>query len=306
MSSIEDQEDPKVMAISGASGMVGSALSKAAAQKGWSVIPMVRRRDLQGIYWSVEDDEIDVEALQGVDAVVHLAGENIAGSRWNKAHKRAIKESREKGTQLVAEAIAELEEPPAVFICASAVGYYGHTGDEWVDESSASGEGFLAEVCRCWEAACEPARRVACRVVNARLAMIISPDGGALEKMLLPFQLGVGGRLGDGTQFMSWVSLEDVVRALLFAIEEAEIDGALNVTSPNPVTNAEFTDALGKVLGRPTLLPVPAAMLKLAVGAQMADEMLLRGQRVKPKKLLESGFGFEHRELSDALGWALQ
>lgn len=294
-----------VMAISGASGLVGSALSDNAKSRGWSVVPMVRRHRDRGIYWSVEEREIDAEALAGVDAVVHLAGASIA-RRWTGSHKQAIVESRVVGTRLVAEAIASLAEPPEIFICASGVDYYGSRGDEWVDESSESGEGFLADVCRQWEAACEPASHTDCRVVNARFAMVLSSRGGALSKMLTPFQWGVGGRFGDGEQYMSWVSLHDLLRALFFVIDEAPLAGGINMAAPNPVTNQEFAQALGDVLDRPAKLPVPAPLLKLAVGTEMAREVLLSGQRVRPWRLLEAGFEFDDLHVSDALCRALK
>ena len=294
-------EQASKMVISGASGMVGSALSQEARRQGWEVVPMVRQRSAEGIYWSVEEEAIDVEGLEGADAVVHLAGKNIAGERWSEEHKREIRTSRVVGTTLVAEAIGAMKDAPKAFICASAVGFYGHQGQAWVDEESEAGEGFLAAVCQAWEEACEPAREVEeTRVVNARFGMILAEEGGALEKMLLPFKMGIGGRLGDGRQYMSWVALEDVVRAILFAIEH-KLEGPVNVTAPNPVTNRQFTKALGKALSRPTVLPVPSFGLKAVVGGEMAEEMLLHGQRVKPAVLEEAGFEFNQPELGPAL-----
>ncbi len=295
------QSATKKMAISGASGMVGSALSEEARRQGWGVIPMVRDINSEGIYWSVEEEAIDVEALEGLDAVVHLAGKNIAGQRWSDSHKEEIRESRVVGTGLIAEALTSVEDGPEAFICASAVGYYGHRGEAWVDEKSEAGEGFLAEVCQAWEGACDVARQDdGIRVVNTRFGMILAEEGGALEKMLTPFKLGIGGRLGDGHQYMSWVALEDVVRAILFAIEES-MEGPVNVTAPNPVTNRVFTQALGEALSRPTIFPVPSMALKVAVGSEMAEEMLLHGQRVRPAVLEEAGFEFRQPNLKEAL-----
>lgn len=295
----------KTMAISGASGLVGSALGEAAAERGWSVVPLVRDREREGIYWSVEEEAIDVEAMEGVDAVVHLAGESVAGGRWSRRHKERILHSRERGTELVAGAVAQLADPPEVFVSASGSHFYGfYDDDRWVDEQSESGEGFLAEVCRRWEKACDPARQAGLRVVNSRFGVVLSGRGGALQKMLTPFRFGVGGRLGSGEQYMSWVHLDDVVRALFFVIERGELEGPVNVSSPGPVTNAEFTKALGDVLGRPTPFPVPAPVLKLAVGGQLATEVLLGGQRVRPKRLLQAGFEFQYPTVEEALAEA--
>ncbi len=290
----------KTVAITGMSGLIGTALAELAAQRGWTVIPMKRDRAADGIYWSVEDKEIDAEALEEVDAVVHLAGEPLHSGRWTEDKKKAIVESRVQGTTLIAETIASLDTPPEVLITASGVNFYGHTGDTWVDEESEHGEGFLADVCRKWEEASRPADQV-CRVVNCRMGVVLSKSGGALPKMLTPFRLGVGGKLGKGDQYMSWVALRDVVRAMLFILDYEGLRGSVNVTAPTPVTNKEFTLALGAALGRPTLLPVPGPMLKLALGAELADEILLNGQRVRPKRLLEAGFEFEYETVDTAL-----
>lgn len=294
-------EGPKTMAVSGASGLVGSAL----VGRGWSVIPLVRDRREEGVYWSIEEKKVESEKLEGVDAVVHLAGAPIAGGRWTRRRREAIRDSRLEGTRLVAEAVESLGDPPSTFVCASGVNVYGQGFDEWVDESSQPREGFLADVCRGWEAACEPARRVS-RVINTRFGVVLSSRGGALKKMLTPFKLGLGGRIGDGSQHLSWVALQDAVRAVLFLIEETGLEGPVNVVSPNPVTNAEFTEMLGEALERPTPLPIPAALLKLAVGSKMAEETLLNGQRARPKRLLEEGFRFEYPQLPEALEAALQ
>ena len=293
-------DDKPTMVISGASGMIGTALTQFAEGRGWEVVPLVRDRKADGIYWSIDDESIDIERLEIADAVVHLAGENIADGRWSQSHKTAIMQSRVQGTELLAGAVASLTEPPEAFVCASGIDYYGDRGDEWVDEDDGPGNGFLPEVCQKWEEACQAARQVS-RVVNTRFSMVLSSEGGALDKMLTPFKWGVGGRLGDGHQYMSWVALRDLVRAVVFVIEESDLEGPVNVTSPNPVTNREFTDAMGEALSRPTPFPVPSPMLKMAVGAQLADEMLLKGQRARPKRLAEAGFEFEHTDIGETL-----
>ncbi|RAL22397.1 TIGR01777 family protein [Lujinxingia litoralis] len=292
----------KKVAISGASGLVGSALSARLRAQGVAVVPMVRSPEQEGIYWSVPRAEIDAEALAGVDAVVHLAGESLASGRWTRARKEAIYASRVSGSALIAGAMAEMEAGPRTLICASAVGYYGDTGDRWVDEEAPPGEGFLAEVCVAWEAACDPARKAGIRVVNTRLGVVLAREGGALPAMRRPFKLGVGGRLGSGQQYMSWIALSDVVGALIWALEQPGVEGPLNLVSPQPVTNAEFTRALGQALHRPAVVPTPGAALKLALGGEMAREMLLQGQRVRPARLEEGGYVFEHPELKETLG----
>ena len=297
-------DESKRVAISGASGLVGTALSEHLTDHGWSVTPMVRHRDREGIYWSVDEETVDVERLEGFDAVVHLAGESIADGRWTDSHKEAVLKSRAQGTELISGAIASLEDAPEVFISSSGAHYYGASkSDEWVDEDDEAatlGDTFLTEVCRQWEAACDPARDT-CRVVNTRLAPVLSEQGGMLAKMLTPFKLGIGGRLGDGRQYMSWVVIDDVVRAMRFVLEHDELEGPVNVAAPNPVTNREFTKTLGKVLSRPTLFPVPSPALKVMFGGQMAEEMMLNGQRVRPSRLVGAGFEFENEEIGEAL-----
>ena len=253
-----------------------------------------------GIRWDPEAGEIDPGSLEGFDAVVHLAGENIAGGRWNEARKQRILESRVKGTQLLAGALAKLKNPPKVFACASAVGFYGDRGDEALDETSAAGQGFLAEVCQAWEAATKPASEAGIRTVNLRFGVILSGSGGALGKMLPPFQLGAGGRIGGGRQWMSWVALDDVIGAIHHALLTDTVAGPVNVVSPTPMTNAEFTKTLGRVLVRPTIFPMPVFAAKLALG-EMAEELLLAGQRVLPKRLEAADYRFRFNDLEDAL-----
>ena len=292
-------EDSRKIAISGMSGMIGTALAELAAQRGWKVVPMKRNRGADGIYWSVENEEIDGEALEEMDALIHLASESIH-DRWTEAKKKAILHSRVQGTKLIAETLAELDDPPQVLITASGINYYGHRGDEWIDEQSQPGESFLARVCKKWEEASKPARKC-CRVVNARTGVVLSRRGGALKEMLTPFKLGVGGRIGSGEQYMSWIALRDTVRAYLFIVDHEELEGPVNLTSPNPVKSVEFTNALGAALKRPTLLPTPTPILKMVAGAELAEELLLNGQRVRPAKLLEAGFEFEYESVHDAL-----
>jgi len=232
--------------------------------------------------------------------IINLAGENIAGGRWTDDQKRKIRDSRVNGTHLLSEAIAKLARKPKVFVCASATGIYGDRGDEKLDEQSESGGGFLAGVCREWEKASEPASKAGVRVVNLRYGPILARDGGMLAKLLTPFKMGMGGKVGSGKQYISWVSLEDAVRATKFAIDDEAIRGPLNVVSPNPVTNEEFTKTLGHVLNRPTALAMPAFAARLAFG-EMADEMLLASQQVLPKRLNSAGFQFELPELERAM-----
>lgn len=293
---------PLRVAITGATGMIGTALSRSLHADGHAVVRLVRSRPAAGggdVYWSPATGEIDAEGLEGVDAVVHLAGENV-GQPWTRERRRRILESRVQGTGLVARTLAGLSRKPRVLVSASGTGYYGDRGDEVLDESASSGEGFLAEVCRAWEAAADPARAAGIRVAHPRMGVVLSEDGGALPKMLPPFRLGVGGKIGSGKQWMSWVTLNDTVQGIRFALRRDDLSGPFNLTSPNPVTNAEFTRALGRALGRPTIFTVPGFALKLAMG-QMAEEALLFSQRAVPRKLREAGFAFRFPEIEGAL-----
>lgn len=287
--------------ISGSSGLVGSALIQKLQADSQEIVRLVRGQSRpDSVLWSPQDQTIDAEQLEGVDAVVHLAGDNIASGRWTAAKKQRIRDSRVQGTQLLASTLAKLEKPPQVLVSASATGFYGDRGDERLDEGSASGDGFLADVCRAWEQATEPATAAGIRVVNLRFGIILSPDGGALKNMLLPFRLGAGGRVGSGQQYWSWISLPDVVGVILHAIENDNLSGPVNAVSPQPVTNAEFTRVLGKVLHRPTIFPMPAAAAKMLLG-QMAQDLLLSSTRVYPKVLEESGYKFDSPDLHGAL-----
>lgn len=298
---------PRTVAVTGSRGLIGSALVRALREDGHRVVRLVRTRDDAGpesVFWDPARGRIDAAGLEGVDAVVHLAGETLARP-WTVAQKRRIRESRVGGTRLLAEALAGLDAPPEVLVSASGVGYYGSRGDERLDEGSGPGTGFLAEVVQAWEAAAEPARQAGIRVVHPRFGIVLSAEGGALAKMLLPFRMGLGGKAGSGEQWVSWVAREDAVDALLFALGAEGVDGALNVASPEPVTQAEFARTLGRVLGRPTFLSVPAAALRLALGREMAEDTVLVSQRVVPRRLLGNGFRFRYPELEDALRAAL-
>ena len=287
--------------IAGASGLVGSALIPALEAEGADVTRLVRSSAGAGeIEWHPNIDQIDGTQLEGFDAVINLAGENIAAGRWTDEVKRKIHDSRVNGTRLLSEAIARLKQRPAVFLCASATGIYGDRGDETLDEQSESGGGFLAGVCREWEQATEPALQAGVRTVTLRFGPILAREGGMLAKLLTPFKMGMGGKVGSGKQYISWVAIDDVVNAIKLALNDASLRGPLNIVSPNPVTNEEFTKTLGHVLSRPTALAMPAFAVRLAFG-EMADEMLLTSQRVIPKKLNDAGYEFLQPELEGAL-----
>jgi len=289
--------------ISGSHGLVGKALIKSLTTDGHEVIRLVRRERAAGapeIEWHPNEGRIDAQQLEGFDVVVHLAGENIAEGRWTADKKRAIRESRVKGTSLLSNALARLSRPPALFLSASAIGYYGDRGDELLTEKSAPGKGFLPEVCIEWENATKPAVEKGIRTVYTRFGIILDASGGALEKMLTPFRMGIGGRVSHGKQWMSWIALEDVVNGLKFLIADQSTHGPVNFVSPNPVTNAEFTKTLGRVLSRPTLFPVPAFGVRLAFG-EMADALLLSSQKVEPSVFQEKGFLFSWPALEPAL-----
>jgi uncharacterized protein (TIGR01777 family) len=292
----------RTIAISGASGFIGSALSGLLKKGGTRVRPLTRpgKQGLDGIAWDPEQGTLDAKALEGVDAIVHLAGDNVAEGRWTAAKKARIRDSRVRGTELIARAIAGLTLKPRVFLSSSAVGYYGDRGDEELDESSTAGSDFLAEVCAAWEQAAAPARAAGVRVLHPRFGIVLAPEGGALKKMMLPFKLGAGGRLGDGKQYMSWIALSDALRALVYALDHGELRGPVNITAPEPVTNQTFTKALGAALHRPTIMPLPGPLARLALG-EMADVALLGGARVLPRALLAGGFQFEHPELAPYL-----
>ena len=296
------------IAVTGASGLIGSALVAALSTDGHQVSRLVRSRRSSeaagAIFWDPATRLLDARHLEGFDAFVHLAGETIA-ERWTTAQKRKIRKSRVEGTRLLCEAVALLRRPPRVLVSASAIGIYGDRGDNIVDETSPPGTDFLAETAREWEAMAEPARRAGVRVVNARFGIVLSPRGGALAKMLIPFKLGVGGRVGSGQQWMSWVSLHDAVRAVQFALSTAALAGPVNVVSPKPVTNAEFSMTLARVLRRPSFVVVPGFLVRTLFG-EMGDVTLLSSQRVLPRRLQGAGFEFRLPELERALRFELQ
>lgn len=286
------------VAITGASGFVGRALRSALEDAGHEPVP-VRRDDTGALQWSTDDGFDPPDALSGYDAVVHLAGENIAGGRWNDERKAKIRDSRVQGTRRVVEALKAAAPRPRVLISMSAVGYYGPRGSTELTEDAEPGDGFLADVARAWEAEATAAEALDVRVVRLRLGTVLG-EGGALEKMLPAFKMGVGGRLGDGEQYMSWIHIDDVVGAIVHVLDHDDCAGPFNLTSPEPATNAEFTNALGKALGRPTVIPVPKFALKVAFG-EMAEHLLLTGQRVVPQRLLASKFEFARPDLLAAL-----
>ena len=295
--------------VSGSSGLVGSALIPSLTAAGHDVVRLVRsksaNRSKELASWDPAKGQIDVSGLSDIDAVVHLAGESIASGRWNAERKARIRDSRIQGTRLLAETFAKLPAPPKVFVCASAIGFYGDRGDEVLSESSSPGTGFLADVCREWETACDPLQRSGTRVVNLRFGVVLSRQGGALKQMLLPFQMGAGGILGNGKQYMSVVSLKDAVGVIEFVLGNSGVAGPVNVVCPQPVTNYDYTKALGKVLHRPTIFPVPGFAARLAFG-EMADALLLSSSRVVPDRLLAAGYQFRDPTVEAALRSALQ
>lgn len=288
--------------VSGSTGLIGSALTKSLHRRGDEVVPLVRRRVSPGehaLAWDPERGTIDRAGLEAADAVIHLAGENVFG-RWSPAKKQRIYDSRVKGTRLVSDTLAGLSRPPATLLAASAIGYYGDRGDEAVTEESPPGEDFLAHVSRDWEAATAAAMRAGIRVVNMRIGVVLTTTGGALATMLPAFRLGLGGPVGSGNQYLSWIVLDDILNAILHLLDHDGVRGPVNMTAPTPITNREFAKTLGKVLGRPAVVTVPAFALRMAFGTEGAA-MLQRGQRVLPKRLLASGFSFHYAEIEPAL-----
>jgi uncharacterized protein (TIGR01777 family) len=288
--------------VTGSHGLIGSALAGALTAAGHQPVRVVRESASTGeIHWNPDSGVLDGRDLVGIDAAVHLAGEGLGTKRWSAQQKHRILDSRVRGTELLCRRLAELDPTPSVLVAASAVGFYGDRGSEELDEHDGPGTGFLAEVVQQWEEATRAAADVGIRVVRIRSGVVLSPAGGALQKQLPLFRAGLGGRLGSGRQYLSWVSLDDEVAAILFALTASDLAGPVNVTSPDPVTNAEFTRTLGAVLGRPAVLAVPRIALATLLGGEMADEMLLGGQRVLPKQLLEHGYRFAQPELEPAL-----
>jgi uncharacterized protein (TIGR01777 family) len=289
--------------------MLGGALIAALAAEGWPVLQLVRRAPLapDQVFWNPSSVPAipELKPLEGLDAAIHLSGANLAAHRWTAGYKREIAASRVDSTRALATALARLEAPPRTLIVASATGIYGNRGDELLDESSAPGTGFLADLCQQWEAAALPAADAGIRVVHVRFSMVVAHDAGALARLVPLFRLGLGGPLGNGRQWMSWISLTDAVAAMLFALATETLAGPVNATAPRPVTNADFTRALAGQLHRPAFLPAPAFALRLALG-QMADEALLASARAVPTRLLDAGFQFTHSMIDEALAAALQ
>lgn len=292
----------KKVLISGSTGLIGEALVAALRARGDAPVRLVRRETNSPephLLWNPLQPFPDPARLEGFAAVVHLAGESVASGRWTAERKRRIRESRTISTRILAETLAGLKAPPPDFLCASAIGYYGSRGDEILDETSAPGDDFLAEVCVGWEAACDPARRAGLRTANLRISIVLAAKGGPLAKMLPLFKFGIAGRLGSGRQWMSWIALEDMIAAILYAIDDDRISGPVNCCAPYPVVNAEFTRTLAAAVRRPAILPAPAWALRLAIG-EFADA-LLGSERVIPRKLQECGFGFKQPRLEQAL-----
>lgn len=299
----EKKKNMKIL-IAGSRGLVGTELVSFLKHQGHEVFKLSRSKketETDVITWDPETGYLNEADLDGFDAVVNLAGENIANDRWTEKQKEKIKNSRINSTTLLAKALTKVKNPPRVFVCASAIGFYGDRPDEVLNENSVPVRGdFLSETCVQWEEACSPALEAGIRIVNTRFGIILSPKGGAMAKLLLPFQLGLGGQIGNGEQVMSWISLDDVVYALNFVIQNESISGPVNFTAPNPVTNLEFTKTLGKVLQRPTIFPVPGFGIKLILG-EMADALLLSSQKVKPAKLESAGYEFAYKNLEATL-----
>ncbi|HEU4598061.1 MAG TPA: TIGR01777 family oxidoreductase [Pyrinomonadaceae bacterium] len=299
--------------VTGSTGLVGSALVRSLLSEGHQVTRMVRGGSqtfrapgTSAVSWNPERGTVEAAELEGHDAAVHLAGESIAGGRWTEEKKRRILDSRVKSTRLLAETLAGLRDKPKVLVSASAIGFYGNRGDEVLREESVSGEDFLSEVCREWEKAALPASQAGIRVVHLRIGIVLSADGGALAQMLTPFKFGLGGPIGGGRQYMSWVALDDVVGIIKHALAHEEVRGPVNTVAPQPATNAEFVKALGRALNRPAVLPMPAFALRLALGKEMADSLLLTSARVEPARLKATGYHFAHPELEGALRHVLK
>jgi hypothetical protein len=289
--------------VGGASGLIGSALVKHLISHGHRVTRLVRHSPPSGtdeLRWDPAAGELDASGLKAADAVVYLGGESIAAGRWTPERKRAIHDSRVGSTLLLSGALSRLDQPPATFVCASAVGYYGNRGDEPLTEESRPGAGFLPEVCQAWETATKAARQAGIRVVNLRTGMVLSGTGGALTSMLRPFNMGLGGSIGSGHQYVSWIALSDLVRLIHFVLTTERVSGPVNAVAPNPVTNREFTRTLARVLRRPAVLPLPSWMVRVLFG-EMGQALLVEGSRVLAAKLERSGFVFDHPRLEDAL-----
>ena len=295
------------IAVTGSTGLIGSALVPALRANGHEVLRLVRRDGslaADEVSWDPRAGRIDVARLRGIDAVVNLAGAGVGDARWTEDYKREIRDSRVLGTSLIAQAMAGLDPRPAALVAGSAIGFYGDTGDRAVDETSPVGSGFLAEVVQAWEESADPARQAGIRVTHARTGLVVAKEGGAWARMFPLFRWGLGGRMGDGRQYWSWISLRDEVSALTFLLTNADVVGPVNLTAPNPATNAEVTAAMGSVLGRPTLLPVPAFALRTALGEFSSE--ILSSARVLPHVLEQHGFTWQDRDIASAIRAAIQ
>ena len=289
------------VAVTGSSGLIGSSLVSFLSNEGVAVTRILRENpDDKNISWKPEGGGWDSAFARGVDGIIHLAAENIASGKWTRKKKEKIRNSRNEGTKRLCEQILKLPTTPSVFVCASAIGYYGNRGMEFLNEVSPKGSGFLPDVCAGWEEASNIVSKAGVRVVNVRFGIVLSKNGGALTKMLTPFKMGMGGKIGSGAQYMSWVAMDDVTGAIYHALVTDSLKGPVNVTAPNPATNKEFTNTLGKVLNRPTVMPMPAFAARLAFG-EMAKDLLLASTKVAPKRLSDSGYKFQYPKLENAL-----
>ena len=289
-----------LVAITGSSGLVGTALRGALRERGDDVVRIVRSNPgPNDVLWDINGGEIDADALDGVDAVVHLAGEGIADAKWSAEHKKKVLDSRTLSTALLADTLAGLTNKPAVFVSGSAIGFYGDQGSGDLNEQSSRGTGFLPDVVDAWEAAAQPAIDAGIRTAFIRTGVVLSPEGGALKEQLPFFKMGIGGKIGDGSQYWSWISITDQVNAILHIVD-GDLSGPINLTAPHPTTNAEFTTALGKALGRPTLLPTPRFAVEVRLGKEAAQDMLYASAKVLPRALVDSGFVFIHPTIDEA------
>lgn len=293
--------------ISGASGLIGTELVESLKKDGHHVLSLTRSKSSSPdkIYWNIETGEIESDKLENIDALVHLAGENISGEnpiqgRWTQERKEKILNSRVKGTTLLSDTISRLKNPPKVFVSASAIGYYGDRAEEKLDEKSNKGSGFLSDVCKAWETSADSARNKGIRVVHTRFGVVLSNKGGALKSMLLPYKMGVGGTIGNGKQYMSWIDISDVAGAIKHVINKSDIQGVVNVVAPKPITNSEYTKALGHVIHRPTIFPIPSIGINILFG-EMGNELLLGSQKVYPEVLSNTGYKFMYPDITSSL-----